>query len=46
MLKRVAALFEDVDVLVCPCVMVPPFDVRLRYGGNSIRRMFMSAFDA
>eukprot|EP00037_Helgoeca_nana_P030139 m.369315 g.369315 ORF g.369315 m.369315 type:complete len:567 (-) comp28120_c0_seq2:7048-8748(-) len=31
LLDRVDALFKDHDLLICPCVMVPPFDVRIRY---------------
>ena len=26
-----AAFFEDFDLLVCPCTMTPPFDVKIRW---------------
>ena len=29
--RDTAAFFQDYDLLICPCVVVPPFDVDIRY---------------
>jgi amidase len=34
LIRRVAKWFERYDLLVCPAVSCPPFDVKLRYPGD------------
>ena len=34
-IRRTAKFFEQYDLLLCPAVSVPPFDVKLRYPGEA-----------